>query len=147
MSRELIKQIAALAPQSVYGLVDELGQECTVVKAAEQGEPQRCYNNSAIRAIVNDEGYMEGFTFVHGVPIQHAWNRAKDGTFVDMTLRDPEHRCYVGVRVPNDVVRKVVTNKRFEIGDGVLGSIQLFPQKARDAMMRKVRAANNGGQK
>lgn len=132
-----------------WSMLTEHGEQSSQVQpGAPKMKARECYNNAITRMIEDQVGYVEGFVFVHGVPIQHAWNRV-GGRFVDYTLgADAKRWTYVGLDVPRDVVLKVAISPKFGSGiaDGVLGTINLFKQRTvREAMVRSILHENTKG--
>ena len=138
MGRE---QLEAAGMFSRAALVGELGVQEPVTAGTPRMTPQRCYDNAAEKSLAGYT-YIEGNVFVHGIPIAHAWN-VKDGKAIDFTIPDAAKWQYIGVKVPQDVVERVITSRHFpDADDGILGAINLFKPTERAKLIAKVRAAN-----
>jgi hypothetical protein len=73
-------------------------------------EPKNCFGNATHRALFyNRLTYVEGYTFVYGIPIEHAWLADPDGFAVDPTLTDNNDGRiggYFGVPFITEYVKK-----------------------------------------
>jgi len=82
---------------------------------------KQCYGNAAMTAINEGLTYVEGYTTVCGLPIQHAWNISKDGKVRDYTLDNDDAkyggREFFGVPFKTEFLRRTVLKK---------GTFQLF---------------------
>lgn len=79
-------------------------------------EPQACYGNATHLALLDSRlTYVEGYAFIYGVAIQHAWCATADGVVVDPTLvdhNDGRINGYFGVPFITEYVRKACKANR-----------------------------------
>lgn len=142
-----------MAPQlSKHGMVNVnslLATHAPEITNMDKGLPRmtakRCFNNAcevAMQQVGMD--YVEGYTFVHGIPIEHAWNAAKDGgRHVDYTIEDPEGRPYLGLRIPFDVMLQGFTSDTLGVyGGGVLAQLNALHPEKRAVAIQKILAYN-----
>jgi hypothetical protein len=85
-------------------------------------EPQACFANATHRAIHDSRlTYVEGYLFIYGVAIQHAWLADADGFVIDPTIKDNDDdriNGYFGVPFRTEYVKKAVrANKVYGILD------------------------------
>lgn len=88
----------------------EAAKEYSVVPAASSyvGEPKNCYVNAATNSIVHDFVYVDGYVFVHGVPLRHAWNLDANGQAIEVTIRDLTNcNGFFGVEFPSEVASRL----------------------------------------
>jgi len=81
--------------------------------AGKRGTPKQCYANAG-RMATRDSSltYVEGYTTVHGVPIEHAWVVNKKGTVIDPTLKNGDNiRGYFGVPFTTEYLNKTIARK------------------------------------
>lgn len=74
-----------------------------------RGEPKNCYGNATHLATFDSRlTYVEGYTSIHGVPIEHAWLADADGNVIDPTIEGADGRIgeYFGVPFITEYVRK-----------------------------------------
>lgn len=69
--------------------------------AGKRMQAHMCYRNAGMLALADDSLiYVEGYTTVYGIPIEHAWCiRHSNGAVVDPTIvpRPDDERVYYGV--------------------------------------------------
>jgi hypothetical protein len=135
--------------EAIFNVDLALAEHGTVRSDVQKGnprmKPKMCFNNSITRSIQDGSTYTEGKVFVHGFPIAHAWNTHEDGTAKDHTITDPERWTYVGLKVPPQTLATIVTSKHFGKGiyDGVLGTVNAFPEAERKKMIDEIIAFNS----
>lgn len=56
---------------------------------------KECFNN-AFKALENEDTFVLGYVFLHGVPIEHAWIK-KGETYYDVTLDPKDQQAYYSV--------------------------------------------------
>lgn len=118
-------------------MLDHMQEYGNVQKGNPKMAQHECYNNSAIRAAVENEDVVDGYVNVHGVQIRHSWNLDKDGKPVDHTIEDPERWTYVGVKFPASVVAEVSQSKYWNHAEGITGALQKMPEKTRNKYLKE----------
>lgn len=108
---EHIKLIGSkISSRNIYAFVGQHGREFHVAvrpwHMTMDGEKQ-CFKNATLRMISENLIYCEGFVFVHGVPIHHAWCLDPEGRVVDPTIPDQERWEYVGIPMQYDFVLEI----------------------------------------
>lgn len=82
-------------------------------------EPNECFYNAQLFCHGHPEvRYFEGYLWIAGLPLHHAWNLLPDGIHIDFTVEamerkltpeqravDPREPLYCGVEVPRAHVR------------------------------------------
>jgi hypothetical protein len=65
-------------------------------KKTAYAEKKQCYNNAMQYLIIENPNakYVLGFTFVHGIPIEHAWIKENE-KYYDVTLADAAEETFV----------------------------------------------------
>ncbi len=68
----------------------DIKQVKVLEKKHKRSEPKQCFNNSYRYILHNNNHaiYVLGYTFIHGIPIEHAWIK-ENNTYYDVTL-DPD---------------------------------------------------------
>jgi hypothetical protein len=97
----------------------QYGREYTISAHTYLGpreEPKACFQNATHRAMHDSRlTYVEGYVFVYGVAIQHAWLVDADGFVIDPTLTDNDDgrvNGYFGVPFITEYVRKACRSNR-----------------------------------
>ena len=64
----------------------------------ERGEARACFKNAALAVMRNPQNlrYVEGYMYLYGLPILHAWVLRADGRWSDPTVAPGEAPVYVG---------------------------------------------------
>jgi hypothetical protein len=122
-------------------LLLELGKDMAAQSATELGRPKECFTNSFYYVIGHNATYIEGEVFVVALGLTHAWVE-EDGKVIDPTLAEADQREYLGVKIPTELVYRIMTGKYWSSGDGVLGCIQFYSEKTRNKMIREIRKFN-----
>jgi hypothetical protein len=68
-----------------------------------------CFMNATLLSISYKYTYVEGYVFVHGVPLHHAWCIDDEGNVIDTTIPDQENWKYVGIPMTNELVMEAIT--------------------------------------
>jgi hypothetical protein len=136
---EAVDQLAYKGRNPRVNLLLELGKPM-VVEAGERGVPNACYCNALMDVARHQEGvYIEGEVACCGIGLTHAWVE-KGGKFFDVTIKPSDE--YLGLRIPRDIVWKVMQGKFWKFGDGVLGCLQFYKERTRNSMIKKIREFN-----
>jgi hypothetical protein len=73
-------------------------------------EVGQCFKNATLHSIAYNCTYVEGYVFVHGIPLHHAWCIDKNGKVLDTTIPDQEKWEYVGIPMTADFVMEAITS-------------------------------------
>lgn len=87
-------------------------------------EKRKCINNSIkVLGIKPGSMYVEGFC-IGAFPFVHAWN-ARDGEWIDHTIRDASKFLYLGMEIPSDLVIAAALDEAWTLSVGVIQTLMM----------------------
>jgi len=103
----------------------QYGRDCEMSARTFLGprdEPKACYANAIHRAVHDSRlTYYEGYVFVYGVALQHAWLMDKDDFVIDPTLEpntDGRINGYFGIPFITEYVKRAcIANNNYGVLD------------------------------